>query len=126
MRAHQLLLIAFCAILISSMFDCSYSANSGSHHLFLGSRVWGDKLIEKKIVKKSSSILQIVKEKISMTGDGRSNITMIQALDQKTNGNGATAVLEAGGPGHNFATLSFKSKRGHGINFVVEVYGKYI
>lgn len=50
-------------------------------------------------------------------------IHAIRAYDQKTNGNGANATLIAGGINSTTATILFKSKQGHGIDFKLEIYG---
>lgn len=50
-------------------------------------------------------------------------ITAIKVTDKKKEGNGATAVLVAGGPGSKGATIEFTSERGHGINDLVEIWG---
>ncbi|KAH8272026.1 hypothetical protein KR018_007039 [Drosophila ironensis] len=49
-------------------------------------------------------------------------ITAIKITDKKKN-NGATAELVSGGPGSKGATILFKSKRGYGINDIVEIWG---
>lgn len=49
-------------------------------------------------------------------------ITAIRAFDQKTNGNGAYATIKSGGINATSAIVQFKSQRGHGINFILEIY----
>lgn len=49
-------------------------------------------------------------------------ISAIQAIDQYTNGNGGYAMLQQGGVGQNSTTIHLKSQRGHGFNFIVEIY----
>lgn len=113
------------ALLVSIAAIASGASGPASHHLIVGSRTPYDKLVNKQSVVKSSSILQIVKvQQTFYTLSERSRITEVRALDQKTNGNGAYASLIGGGPGANNVTLLFKSQRGHGINFIVEVYAE--
>uniref|UniRef100_A0A1B0DA18 Uncharacterized protein n=1 Tax=Phlebotomus papatasi TaxID=29031 RepID=A0A1B0DA18_PHLPP len=50
-------------------------------------------------------------------------ITCIRALDQYVNGKGGYATLRAGGVGFNHTTIRFKSQRGHGFDFILEIYG---
>lgn len=53
----------------------------------------------------------------------RSTITYINVLDQKANGTGGYANLISGGVGFNHTGLHLKSRRNHGINFIVDIYG---
>ncbi|XP_015591250.1 probable salivary secreted peptide [Cephus cinctus] len=101
------------------------TANSRqSNHLILGSRIPGDRLAVQQSVVKSSSWMQVTTREQTFSTSGYGLITQIQALDQKTNGNGARAIVTAGGPGQNYVTLRFKSQRGHGINFLVQIYAR--
>ncbi|XP_046604699.1 probable salivary secreted peptide [Neodiprion virginianus] len=97
---------------------------NASHHLIVGTRLFADRLLSQQVVRKSSSWLQIVTKEVTFHTLNRENITQVKALDQKTNGNGAYASITYGGPGNRNVTLRFKSQRGHGINFVVEIYGR--
>lgn len=49
-------------------------------------------------------------------------ITAVRAFDQKHNGNGATASIISGGINNTTITVRFRSIRGHGINFNLEIY----
>lgn len=51
-------------------------------------------------------------------------ITAIRAFDQKLNGNGAYATIKSGGINATSTVVHFKSQRGHGINFILEIYVK--
>ncbi|XP_076277364.1 putative salivary secreted peptide [Lasioglossum baleicum] len=119
-------LIAVIATEVASIpsYDNYASANK-SHHLIVGSRVPGDRLILRQSVIEKSSWMQVISTTRTFnTTNTWEKITQVKALDQKTNGNGATASLLGGGPGSNYVTLKFKSKRGHGINFIVELYAR--
>ncbi|XP_012280800.1 probable salivary secreted peptide [Orussus abietinus] len=96
-----------------------------SHNLILGSRLPGDRLIIRENIIKPSKWLQVITVERTYNASKYERITQVKALDQKTNGNGAYATLKYGGPGNQNVTLKFKSQRGHGINFVVEIYARY-
>ncbi|KAL7300532.1 hypothetical protein TKK_0006530 [Trichogramma kaykai] len=93
--------------------------------VFVGARIPGDRIIQReRIVKDASKIGRKAIVSKTFSGDGYSNITYIRALDQHTNGHGATATIISGGTGFKFVTMKFKSERFRGIDFVVELYGK--
>lgn len=97
-------------------------ATNKSNHLIVGSRVPGDRLVLRQNVFKNSSWMKVVIVEQTFNISAYQRITLLQSLDQKTNGNGASASLLRGGPGFNNVTLRFKSQRGHSINHVVELY----
>nr|XP_033334143.1 probable salivary secreted peptide [Megalopta genalis] len=130
-RLFVCLAIALVAVIATEVASApgieSYANKDGnkSHHFYVGYRVAGDKLIYRENIIVDSSWLQVKsKTKTFNTTSLWEKITYVQALDQKTNGNGAYVSLISGGPGQNSVTLKFKSQRGHGINFVVELYGR--
>lgn len=96
-----------------------------SHHLIVGRREFNDRLDYQEFIVKNSQTLRVVTVEKTFNASRNSYITQIQALDQKTNGNGAYASLLKNGPGFNNVTLKFKSQRGHGINFKVLIYSRY-
>jgi FlaG/FlaF family flagellin (archaellin) len=125
--------VALLAVLVATFVNSTslyahnyayYKANNESHNLIIGSRQPGDRLVYQENISKESQWLQIVEVQKTFNVSYYSRITQVRALDQKTNGNGATATCLANGPGFNNVTLKFKSKRGHGIRFVVELYTK--
>ncbi|XP_051167731.1 probable salivary secreted peptide [Leptopilina boulardi] len=95
-----------------------------SHHLIVGARLPGDRLLLKQNVVKNSSWMKVVIVEKTFNVTRYERITQVAAYDQKTNGNGAYASLLNGGPGNQMVRLKFKSQRGHGINFIVELYGR--
>ncbi|CAK9826229.1 Probable salivary secreted peptide [Anthophora retusa] len=103
-----------------------YAANSSnaSHNLIIGYRLPGDRLVLSQNVVKPSAWMRVVTEEKTFNVSKWERITMVRALDQKTNGNGAYASILNGGPGSSNVTIRFKSQRGHGINFVVELYSR--
>jgi len=102
----------------------TYAASNKSHHLIVGYRAPGDRLVLRENIVKNSGWMkvQVIEKTFNVSRFER--ITMVEALDQKTNGNGAYASILNGGPGHSNVTMKFKSQRGHGINFIVNIYGR--
>ncbi|XP_043461988.1 probable salivary secreted peptide [Leptopilina heterotoma] len=100
----------------------SYSENK-SHNFSTGARHWDDKLLFKTNVIEPSKWLRkvVVERRFNVTG----YISQVAAYDHKNDGTGAHVALTAGGPQAQYVTLRFKSERGHGINFDVEIYGTY-
>ncbi|XP_011686770.1 PREDICTED: probable salivary secreted peptide [Wasmannia auropunctata] len=95
-----------------------------SHYLVVGSRVPGDRVVLRENIIKDFSWLRVVTVEKTFYAAAYERITMVEALGQKTNGNGAYVSILNGGPGHNNVTMKFKSQRSHGINFVVQVYAR--
>ncbi|XP_043483907.1 probable salivary secreted peptide [Leptopilina heterotoma] len=95
-----------------------------SHNFIVGSRLTGDRLVLRQNIQKNSSWMRIVTLEKTFNTTQYQRITQVAAYDQKSNGNGAYASLLNGGPGSDRATLRFKSQRGHGINFIVELYAR--
>ncbi|XP_034948577.1 probable salivary secreted peptide [Chelonus insularis] len=137
MYAKCLVILSFAAALTvaaafsqSSAYGQSYASayagptNNKSHHLIAGNRLPGDYLVLRQNIIKSSSWLQIVTVEKTFNVSGFERITQVQALDQKTNGNGAYASIVKGGPGTSNVTIKFKSQRSHGINFMVLIYAR--
>jgi len=100
------------------------AANNKSHHLIVGYRAPGDRLVLKEYIIKNSSWMKVQSIQKTFNVSRYEHITMVEALDQKTNGNGAYASILNGGPGHSNVTMKFKSQRGHGINFIVNIYAR--
>ncbi|XP_076175909.1 putative salivary secreted peptide [Ptiloglossa arizonensis] len=95
-----------------------------SHDLIVGSRLPGDRLVLRQSVVKNSSWMKVIVVEKTFNVSRFDRITTVAARDQKTNGNGAYPSLIKGGPGYNNVTLKFKSQRGHGINFIVELFAR--
>lgn len=113
------------ALLLASLTCLVYCQ---SHHWSQGVRpLPGDRLLYREIVRKSSSTLQIVTKDITWPKKGEisnSIINYINATDQYQNGNGGYVSLYNGGVGTRSVTLHFKSQRGHGFNFILDIYGR--
>ncbi|KAL7303296.1 hypothetical protein TKK_0004487 [Trichogramma kaykai] len=109
----------------SSNYNNGYYAKANqSHNLIMGVRQPGDRLVYQESIVKPSKFLQVISVEKSFNVSNGYYLTQIRAMDQKTNGNGAFATRVRGGPGYNNVTLSFKSQRGHGINFLVQLYAR--
>ncbi|XP_054006685.1 probable salivary secreted peptide [Hylaeus anthracinus] len=120
-----IVVIAVLATNVNSSYQEAYARNNTSlpHHLILGKRLPGDRLFLSQTIIKNSTWWNDV-ETWNFSIGRYSRITMVRALDQMINGNGANATLVRGGLGFNNVTLMFKSQKGYGINFIVELYGR--
>ncbi|XP_077288073.1 putative salivary secreted peptide [Arctopsyche grandis] len=97
-----------------------------SNHFEIGNKNPGDRQLYYEIVTKSSTVLTIVTKDVTFPVPGTINngiITYIRAYDQYTNGNGGYCTLLSGGLGFQNVKLHFKSQRGHGIKFILEIWG---
>lgn len=113
------------SLTVSSYGNPSVNLHSGnkSHNFSTGVRHWDDKLLFKTNVIEPSKLLRkvVVERTFNVTG----YISEVAAYDHKNDGTGAHVALLAGGPQARYVTLRFKSERGHGINFDVEIYGTH-
>lgn len=65
---------------------------------------------------------QLLQETVTYAGN--QTITMIQGLDQRLDGTGATLAAAGGGVGDQSVTLIFSEKKqGFGMDVIVEIYG---
>lgn len=99
-------------------------ASTKSNDLIVGARLPNDRLLQREFVKVPSKMLQVVKHSATYTGDNYSKITQVRLLDQNKKGNGASASIANGGPGLSYVGVEIKSKRGHSVDFIVEIYGR--
>lgn len=112
-------------ILVAAALIAAAAVQAQSNNAQWGNTSWDSALAFNLPVEKGSRLLQTVEERITYPPKGVINTRPIQAIrayDQKTNGNGATASIVAGGINQTTVTVLFKSKRGHGIHFKLEVY----
>lgn len=93
-----------------------------SHNFIIGTRRPGDRLVIQKNLTVPAKTFQVVTQRATFIVQNHKNITQLAAYDQKTDGTGAYVTLEKGGVGKTNVTLRFKSQRGHGIHFLVQVY----
>lgn len=62
---------------------------------------------------------------IQLVFQGQTNnrtISYIRVTDQYVNGSGGFVYLTSGGINYNSTTLEFKSQRGRGLRFIVEIF----
>ncbi|GLV43622.1 uncharacterized protein CBL_07051 [Carabus blaptoides fortunei] len=110
--------VIICA-LVAALVQIAFAQ---SHNNQWGSQELGDRLLHREIVVKKYKFMQIVTKDVNMKVPG--TIHFIKATDQYVNDNGGYATLLNGGIGSNEVTIHMKSKRNHGFNFIVEIYGK--
>lgn len=85
-----------------------------------------DQLLHHSFRRKSSSFYKIVTEDMKFPFPNQPNnktITAIRIIDQLPKSK-AYAQIYAGGIGYNHTLLHFKSERGKGFNFSLEIYGR--
>lgn len=101
-------------------------AGAKSHNLTIGYRQPGDRLVlSQNVVKKSAWMRVVTVEKNITLPNPRYTITKVEVIDQKTDGTGANVNVLSGGQGKKFIKLAFKSQRGHGINFIINLFARY-
>ncbi|XP_029176622.1 probable salivary secreted peptide [Nylanderia fulva] len=98
------------------------AAANKSNNLIVGYRVPGDRLVLRRNIFKPSSWMKVIILEQTFNVSSWERITMIQSLDQMTNGKGAFASLLKGGPGFTNVTLRFTSQRNNSISHIVNIY----
>lgn len=97
-----------------------------SHNFEIGDTTDDDVLLYSQVVLKASSLLQIVTRDVTFPGPEEENnvtISYIKAYDQYVNGDGGYCTLTDGGLGFSHVSLNFRSQRGNGLYFLLEVWG---
>ncbi|XP_052891905.1 probable salivary secreted peptide [Anopheles moucheti] len=114
----------FAVIAAVLLFACLVTSQSNNY--YWGVRDPRDVLLNRTIAVRSGTILQVKSIDLvyPLKGQLGRNISAITVVDQYINGNGGYASLYAGGIGYNYTTVHLKSQRGHGYNFIVEIYGR--
>lgn len=114
------------ALLVTILY-VAYADDNKSHDWHLGTMRPGDYLLWKGVVKEGSKFLQKITKDVEfpkIAGRPESQtISYIAAYDQHQDGDGGYVSLLEGGDNEKRVKLHFKSKRGHGIDFRVEIYG---
>lgn len=100
------------------------SSESESHTLHLGDKVIGERLLLQQSVEKSYALARRKEKDITFNTPNAAKITRIEALDRVGEDHGAYVTLVAGGVGHDFVTLNFKSQLSRGIHYLVSLYGR--
>ncbi|XP_058799871.1 probable salivary secreted peptide [Phymastichus coffea] len=101
------------------------AAASAYHDLMQGQREPGDTLIAQMQIDKEYKTLRVIEHVESILGDGNHRITRIEAIDYKQKKTSATPHIMSGGVGQSHVTIKFISERGHGIHYIIKVYGKH-
>ncbi|XP_058796454.1 probable salivary secreted peptide [Phymastichus coffea] len=99
-------------------------ASTEATDLIIGTAGPHDHLAQHEFLKKPSRWFQVITADRTFTTTSGELISQVRLLDQNKKGNGATASVTAGGPGFQFVSVHFKSKRGHSIDFLAELYGQ--
>lgn len=107
-------------VLLSAIITIS----NADRDLVIGDRQSGDNLIEQRQVEKDAWPFMIVEKTETIMGDGNSVITRVEIIDTKKQETSAKAAILSGGPGMSYVTVKFESERGHGIHYIIKVYGK--
>lgn len=110
----QILIVLIGFLAVAQAVNSSWGQNSAT-----------DFRIVHEVVKKSSSILQIVTKEFPFPAPGQMNyrnITAIKVTDLVPEGKGGYATLNAGGIGFTHVTVRFKSERGKEISSILEIY----
>lgn len=113
--------VATLLLVLLAANSCSAQSNSG----FWGIDHGNSTLSFSDHVQKPSRGWQVVEERIIYPPRGVINnrpILAIRAIDQNIKGNGATAKIVAGGLHQSMVTVLFQSKRGHSVDFKLEVF----
>ncbi|CAD7079020.1 unnamed protein product [Hermetia illucens] len=116
------------ALTLAVLSICAYTVSAQSHNVTWGAIGQYDILLDSQVVQEKYKFLRVVSEDFTFPTKGRTNyytITAVRCIDQYTNGNGGYATLVSGGPGAKNVTIHLKSKRDHGFNFLIQIYGRY-
>ncbi|XP_044738065.1 probable salivary secreted peptide, partial [Chrysoperla carnea] len=112
----------FLSIVVLAIIACTVSGQS--HHWSQGQKQIGDRLLTRQIVQKSAATFggKVTKDiRYPPKGDGNEIINFINATDQYVNGEGGFVTLLEGGVGTKAVKLHFKSQKGHGFNFILDI-----
>ncbi|XP_044737242.1 probable salivary secreted peptide [Chrysoperla carnea] len=123
-------IITITTFLAINSVHCDSYEEEKSHHFLMGFMKGGDRLLYKGIfVKKAKWFRKRTQDikfpEIAGIAFGPT-ITFIKVTDQYQNGEGGYASIYEGGVGEKSVTMHLKSQRGHGFNFMIEIYGHSI
>ncbi|KAL1457481.1 hypothetical protein WDU94_007708 [Cyamophila willieti] len=104
----------------------------GVHNLTVGYKTYQDRLLFHQYVYKPYRFARIVEQNISYpvnnnnSSSNRFIISFVEAYDQHSDRSDAGYVkIVSGGVGNRNITLHFKSKRNHGLKYLVRIWGHY-
>nr|BAN21274.1 unkown protein [Riptortus pedestris] len=92
------------------------------HNFDFGHLNFTDRLLNSTQVVRPGKMMSVLSFEQTFLVKG--TIHFIQALDQKREFCGGCVYLSEGGVGFSHVTLRFKSVRGQGVRFLVNIYGR--
>ena len=114
------LVVVPCALLATLWVGCQATNSTwGYAHPY-------DILLHRENVIVKSRWLQVVSRDVIYPAPGyisTRTISAIKAIDRARK-HGGYAALYKGGPGYRNVTIHFKSQRGEGLNYTVEIWGR--
>uniref|UniRef100_A0AB38ZEA3 Heteropteran venom family 3 protein 1 n=1 Tax=Ectomocoris sp. TaxID=3104572 RepID=A0AB38ZEA3_9HEMI len=124
----KLILLVSLGLIATGLAYPKTACGSGpTHHLILGNRQYGDRMLYTAREKMPSAMLRVKTLDVQWPLKGMQSherITRIEVLDQKDKGTGGCAFLANGGVGDNHVKLHLKTQRGGSFDFVVNIYGR--
>ena len=112
-------------VILIFLFICSpIFLHAERNNLIVGKNEIDDQVYAQRVLEKKQwgRILDFVREIAPFRDPWIRNITMIRALDQNLSGHGGKAsILDIN---NGTVKMRFVSERSHGIDFIVEIYGK--
>ncbi|KAI5713515.1 hypothetical protein M8J76_000775 [Diaphorina citri] len=107
--------------------DIRWGGERGNHNLVLGKKQERDELLLRYVCKKDGRWLRTATDEVTWPLYGRKPtnhiIHYVEALDQEVGGRGGFASITRGGVSHKNVTVTLKSQRNYGLNFIVSIYG---
>ena len=119
MKIHQILII--------TVYFCLVTCNIKETHFNtweFGSRKEGDRLLVYEAVFVPFEHYRSVETYKSFKTPHNEKINRFHIINTKIDGHPTEYVIEDGGIGYDFMSISFKSETGHGIYYRVELYGQ--
>ena len=123
MKAHHLLIITLCGLVVCNLFAYTSALEKRTEHWIEGSITPEDHLLKIEIVEVPYKVLRSVMERRNFTSNNHEKIQAFQILNNKDNGYPSEYTLDAGGIRYDFMNVTFKSQSGHGIHAVVLMWG---
>ncbi|XP_073990187.1 probable salivary secreted peptide isoform X1 [Rhodnius prolixus] len=117
-----ILVVEVSTIVLTSAGVCK----APSHTAVLGKRAPDDKLLYRNRIRKDYQFLGFAGKfiKYPLEGQERKNITLIEIIDQYTDGNGGCFAIKKGGVGYDHVDLFLISQFMRGLDFIVKIYGE--
>ncbi|XP_063222214.1 probable salivary secreted peptide [Bacillus rossius redtenbacheri] len=121
-----LVLLGLAAVHGALPYYYPFLTHASNHSVAQGWRQFGDRILHRELVRRSASFLRVVTQEWRWPPKGLANatITYVSAADLLQDGTGGYVNVTFGGVGLREVGLRFKSQRGSGFSFLVEVYGR--